>query len=192
MFRTFFLDIAHLISNKCTLHSLAMASFVSSLDLDAAKRQKKEKRREMREKILKDAREDYEKRKKREEMKRTTGEDKWVSSGVSERLGLSSERKRKKKSKKGHKPKKSKRSKYSKEDVSTDSDSAEDMWIEKTNLAEGKSGVTSNDADQSIKPAQRDEWMTTPLSSSLLSICSDRAGRKQEDVKESQNKVMIL
>ena len=161
-----------------------MAAFVSSADIDAGKRLKKEKQRELRENILKDAREDYERKKKQEERRRATGEDKWIAPGVSERLGLGSERKRKKKSKKEHKKSKSKRSKHCRENASSeDSDSTEDMWVEKSTGGSMDTTVDKSSEDQGYPsaPAQRDEWMTTPLMSSVLSMCSDRAERRRKD-----------
>ena len=99
---------------------------------------------EIREEILREAKESYEKEKKREEMKRARGEDTWMLPTVKKRLGFKGEvsaperKKKKKREKEGQK--KHKRHKSSKaEREGSDSggsgeegeEEEEDEWVEK-------------------------------------------------------------
>ena len=112
-------------------------SFVSARELEAGRLARKEQQREMREEILREAKESFEKEKKREELKRARGDDTWILPAVKKRLGFkgeafSSSEKKKKKKKKDKKHKKHKKSKTEKErSESEKSEAEEDMWVEK-------------------------------------------------------------
>lgn len=113
-------------------------SFVSSRELEASRLARKEEVRSMREEILRDAKESFEKEKKREELKRARGEDTWIVPAVKKRLGFKGEpapekKKTKKKEKKKHK--KQKASKTTKEVSDSGSEGSEEegeeMWVER-------------------------------------------------------------
>ena len=117
-------------------------SFVSARDLEAARLARKEQQREMREEILREAKESFEKEKKREELKRTRGEDTWILPAVKKRLGFKGEatssgsekKKRKKKEKKKHKSHKTSKAvkeQFESESGESEGEGEEDMWVER-------------------------------------------------------------
>ena len=114
-------------------------SFVSGRDLEAAREQRKKDVKEMRDEVLREARESFEREKKREELKRARGDDTWIVPAVKKRLGFKgatghSSEKKKRKKRKEKKPKKPEESSNS-EKKGSESDSGESereaMWIEK-------------------------------------------------------------
>lgn len=116
-----------------------MMSFVS------AREQRKREAKEMREEVLREAKESFEKQRKREELKRARGEDTWIVPAVKKRLGFKGEashssekKKRKKKKEKKHKKHKVS-SKVEKNQNGSESDSneseGEEMWVEMGNSA---------------------------------------------------------
>ena len=130
-------------------------SFVSARELEAARLARKEQQREMREEILREAKESFEKDKKREELKRARGEDTWILPAVRKRLDLKgqtnkadSEKKKRKKKKKEKKHKKHKSSSKSAESGSEGSEGDDEGdWVEK----EGSSTVPSATEDKSSR-----------------------------------------
>lgn len=178
-----------------------MTSFVSSKVLDAAKQLKKEQRRAMREEILTEAKESFERAKKRQELKRERGDDQWMAPGVSERLGLGEggtpERKKaKKKHKKERKKRKKGTHKHTRRDdddtSSSETDSAaEGMWVEAG--AEGPAKekdlmAASGEEEDSALPAslKREDWMTMPLAPSATSMAMLTARRGTETERERE------
>ena len=196
-----------------------MASFVSSRELEAAKQQRKRQKREMREEILREAKEKFEKDKERQELKRQTGEDKWMAPGVSERLGFagdgdsSSDGKKRKKRRKEHKKhKKRKTSKHEKcrsddESSLASGSESDEMWVEKPGGEEARLNVTDSvtsevkvhpedsnantGLDASIPP-RRDDWMMMPLAPSILSMAILSGRRETKEEKLEDKKVMAL
>ena len=111
-------------------------SFVSGRDLEAAREQRKKDVKEMRDEVLREARESFEREKKREELKRARGDDTWIVPAVKKRLGFKgatghSSEKKKGKKKKEKKPKKPKESSNSEKKGSESDSEREAMWIEK-------------------------------------------------------------
>ena len=112
-------------------------SFVSARELEASRLARKEEVRTMREDILREAKESFEKEKQREELKRARGEDTWILPAVKKRLGLKGEQahsaseKKKKKKKKHKKQKTSKTAKGVSESESEASEEGEELWVEK-------------------------------------------------------------
>ena len=139
-----------------------LMSFVSARDLEAARLARKEQQREMREEILREAKESFEKEKKREELKRARGDDTWILPAVKKRLGFKGEptssvsekkKKRKKKEKKKHKSHKA--SKTEKEQFESESGESgeegeeEDMWVEKESTGPALSSASMSESQKS-------------------------------------------
>ena len=172
-----------------------MASFISASEIKAAKQLKKEHRRAEREEILREAKESYEKEKKRRESKRERGEDVWIAPAVSERLGLhndSPQRKKQRKLKKEHKKhakrttKKSKARKRSESSsASNSSDSGEEMWVEKGEDNTPRFETPSEVPPPSVEAVRlkREDWMTVPLAPSELSMTTLMGRREAQDKK---------
>ena len=93
----------------------------------------------MRKEILREAKESFEKQKRRDELKRARGEDTWILPAVKKRLGLKGQtkdpatEKKKRKKKKEKKHKKQKATKDEKEQCESDDSvsEGEEMWVEK-------------------------------------------------------------
>ena len=180
-----------------------MSAFISASEIEAAKRLKKEQRRAAREEILREAKESYERKKKHQELKRERGEDVWLAPAISKRLGLQSkddsptpERKKPRKHKKEHKKHKkhkTKKSKLERDSGSSsafESESGEEMWVEK-----GADEKTSHETplepqSLSIKapPLQREDWMTMPLAPSDLSMTKLAERREAQENKKQEKK----
>ena len=132
-------------------------SFVSARELEAARLAKKEQQSEMRQEILREAKESFEKEKKREEQKRARGDDIWILPAVKKRLGLkgqandaeSEKKKRKKKKEKKHKKHKtsSKSTKMEESGSSESDEEGEGLWVEK----QPNTTVASTDEDKSSR-----------------------------------------
>lgn len=180
-----------------------MAAFISASEIEAAKRLKKEQRRAAREEILKEAKESYEREKKRQELKRERGEDVWVAPAISKRLGLQSkddsptpERKKRRKHKKENKKHKKHKTKKSKLEIDSgsssaaESESGEEMWVEKD--ADEKPGCETPLQPQSPStkgpPLQREDWMTMPLAPSDLSMTKLAERREAQENKKQERK----
>lgn len=156
---------------------------MSAHELEAARLARKEQQREMREEILREAKESFENERKREELKRARGDDKWVLPAVKKRLGFKgevapivSEKKNKKKKDKKHK--KHKTSRTEKEQSENESEEnegeGEDMWVEKG------STVTAVPSASSARSSDRYKIHTisyaystcTPVARCDITICS--------------------
>ena len=178
-------------------------SFVSSRELEAARELRKEQKRASREHILQEARESFERAKKREELKRERGEDKWMAPGISERLGLGSEpeRKKKKKSKKEHKKHKKHKTKTSKRRRQNDDDASssassdsetEAMWVEKTAKSEPEpQGPSQSDGDSGSGSLKREDWMTMAVGPSARSMALLTGRRDTEEKREEEEKKKV-
>ena len=116
-----------------------MSAFVSARDLEADRQARKEQKREMRDEILREAKQSYERQKKHEELKRARGEDTWMLPAVNKRLGfkgdaVAPEKKKRKKKKDKESGKKSKKTSVAMGKVESgegESGEEEDMWVEK-------------------------------------------------------------
>ncbi|XP_016848146.2 CWF19-like protein 2 isoform X1 [Anolis carolinensis] len=174
-----------------------MASgFVSERTLAA----RKEERRRHREALLEQAKADYEKKKRKEELKRLRGEDTWMLSDVNDRLEdlrkehSATKKKKEKHSKKNKKEKKRKKDKVEKNNESSDStsDSSEE-WVEaavpESSRTEESWKVKKEQSDNAENPVavQRDEWMTLDfMSVKTLSSASLKAEKQMEKLLEQQ------
>ena len=184
-------------------------SFVSSRELEAARELRKEQKRASREHILQEARESFERAKKREELKRERGEDKWMAPGISKRLGLGGEHReetspdrKKKKSKKEHKKHKKHKTKTSKhrrkkdEDASSSASSdseTEAMWVEKTAEKEPESSeAPHDDGDGGRGTLKREDWMTMALGPSARSMAVLTGRRETQETKEEEEKKVCV
>ena len=177
-----------------------MTSFISASEIKAAKQLKKEQRRAAREEILREAKESYEKEKKRRESKRERGEDVWIAPAVSERLGLyneSPERKKRRKHKKEHKKhtkrakKKSKGRKHSESSSASDSaDSGEEMWVEMGDDKKPRFEAPLEVPLPSVEttPLKREDWMTMPFAPSELSMTTLLGRREAQDKKKAEER----
>ena len=112
-------------------------SFVSARELEAARQQRKKEAKAMRDEVLKEAKESFERERKRDELKRARGEDTWIVPAVKKRLGFKGEEshasseKKKRKNKKDKKHKKHKASSKSEKNEIESEESGGEMWIEK-------------------------------------------------------------
>ena len=149
-----------------------MASFVSANDLTKEREKRKEERRNARKAILEDAKESFLKEKKRRELKEERGDDKWVAPGIEKRLEYSYE--------KGKKLKKHKKEKKKKHKKDSNSDSEQDMWVEKNNGNEGVEPIKETTPTTSSEPAERQEWMLLPLGPMKSRLMVDDEEEKRE------------
>ena len=180
-----------------------MSAFISASEIEAAKRLKKEQRRAAREEILREAKESYEREKKRQELKRERGEDVWVAPAISKRLGLHSkddaltpERKKPRKHKKEHKKHKkhkTKKSKLERDSGSSsafESESGEEMWVEKGagEIPNCETPLEPQSPSTKAPPLQREDWMTMPLAPSDLSMTKLAERRETQENKKQEKK----
>ncbi|XP_037746030.1 CWF19-like protein 2 isoform X1 [Chelonia mydas] len=176
---------------------MASGGFESERSLEA----RKERRRREREALLVQAKADYEKDKRRKELKRLRGEDTWMLPDVNKRVEeLEKEhsvKKKKKKDKHSRKlkkeKKKSKNQKFEKNDDSSDSSSGSSVeWVESTisqSICTEKAWkVKKEQSDTTENPAvQRDEWMTLDfMSLKTMSAASLKADKETEKLLEQQ------
>ncbi len=187
-----------------------MTSFVSARELEAAKQLKKEQKRAMRDDILREAKENFEREKKRQELKRERGDDIWMAPGVSERLGLRQEdegrtperkktKKRHKKERKSHKkykePKKAHRDNSDEDNSSSDTEGpTEGMWVEAgtdglpvekdSNTMPASHGDGGGSAVGA--PLRREDWMTMALAPSAMSVARLTAKRANEEEEKGK------
>ena len=167
-----------------------MASFVSAREMEAAKALKKQEKREARGVILKHAKADYERRKKRKERQ----EDEWMAPGIVDRFDTrdsSSHIHEKRKNKEKKKDSKRKRAKCMKSKSSSESSSdglgaGDDEWVEKGQDLTSKPDLASSSAKIEPKGVlQRESWMTAPVGPSEKSLFSIKK-RKQDEVKSDK------
>ena len=184
--------------------ALAM-SFVSAKELEAAKELRKEQKRASRDQILKEAKESFERDKRRQELKRQRGEDRWLAPGISERLGFGSEqaslesKTKKHKKRKKHKTKKSKHRREKDEDASSSASSdseTEEMWVEKTGESEpeiqSSQETLCKDEDSRSGTLKREDWMTMSLGPSARSMAVLTGRREAKDKEEEEKKKVCL
>ena len=185
-------------------------SFVSARELEAARQVRKEQKKEMREDILRQAKENFEKDRKREELKRARGEDTWILPAVKKRLALKGEaaslssEKKKKKKKKKNKERKKHNKKASSESESQGSEGEEEeeegTWVElgsdgpklPSTSSVNESGNQAEKAAESAAPLHREEWMTMALgpSDSALSIMTERRRDREAERREKEEEKM--
>ncbi len=156
-----------------------MSSFISSRDIEAAKVLKKQKKREQRYAILKQAKIDYQNKEIREEPVKKE----WMAPGLVSRFSeaddrtssrssnTKKEKKKKKKSKKNTRKDTKKRSRSTSSDFSSSESDGGD-WIEKA----------VDTANESI--IQRESWMTTQIEPSGRTIESSLEQNSQKEVRE--------
>lgn len=160
-----------------------MASFVSSRDIEAAKNLKNQEKREARDVLLKQAKQDHDKRKRRKELSKQRGEDTWTAPGVMKRFSEGKNGGRKQKRKKHRKEDKSKKQPkhIAKSESSSDSyrssQSDEDLWVEKEDAIQPSATAMNPDT------LKRDSWMTVPLGSSVGSLTEIATSNEADNVK---------
>ena len=157
-------------------------SFVSAKDLEAARQQRKEQKQLQREEIIREAKQNFEKEKKRQDLRKQRGEDLWLAPGVSERFERSPKaKKRKKQKKKDHRKGNGHKSRHEESSSSEESD----QWVER---CDGKSPVAEEAMESaSTRTAlQRDEWMQIPLAPSSLSMMKLGDKEKSEEARRKE------
>ncbi|XP_049634506.1 CWF19-like protein 2 [Suncus etruscus] len=166
---------------------------------------RKERARLARAELLRQAKANFEKEERCEELKRLRGEDTWMLPDVNERIEQFSQehslKKKKKKDKhskkaKKEKKKKNKKQKYEKNESTDSSSSSEEEWVEADPLPQApakekawkvKDGKSEKEADQDV---QRDEWMTVDFMSvktvSSSSLKAEKETRRKMDQERAE------
>ncbi|XP_045873152.1 CWF19-like protein 2 [Meles meles] len=167
--------------------------------------ERKEQTRIARAEVLRQAKANFEKEERRQELKRLRGEDTWMLPDVNERIEQFSQehsvKKKKKKDKhskkvKKEKKKKNKKQKYEKSNESTDSSSSsEDEWVEavpsQTSGREKAWKAKGENSEREDNPfIQRDEWMTVDFMSvktvSSSSLRADKEAMRKIEREKTQ------
>uniref|UniRef100_A0A8W8I2B8 CWF19-like protein 2 n=2 Tax=Magallana gigas TaxID=29159 RepID=A0A8W8I2B8_MAGGI len=163
-------------------------------------KKEREEKRIAREKVLNQAKTQYEREERKREQAKARGEDTWMLPSLEKRIEKDKEhyeksKKHKKEKKKKKKSKKKKKTKAEKDDSSSSSEEESDeaaMWIEKS-----AAPVTGDDKGQDSKPVvkgpqlQRDSWMEAPLDLIPTITRKEIRDAQKAENQEDEKKVMV-
>ncbi|XP_061174042.1 CWF19-like protein 2 [Saccostrea echinata] len=169
-------------------------AFESSRELD---RKRKEKNT-ARQKILNQAKKEYEKEERKREQAKARGEDTWMLPSLEKRIEKEKEHYEKsnkhKKEKKKKKKSKKKKKKSEKEESSSSSNSESDegeMWVEKSKPASAANKSMESKPVIKGPQLQRDTWMEAPLDLIPTITRKEIKDAKKADNQEEEKKIMI-
>ncbi|XP_070605828.1 CWF19-like protein 2 [Erythrolamprus reginae] len=170
---------------------------------------RKEEKRRQREALLQQAKANYEKDERREELKRLRGEDTWMLNDVNERLEEMKKEHavtKKKHSKKQKREKKKKTTRKKTDDSSDASSGSSEEWVEAPVVAQSSSTEEAwkakreqpeEETVENPTPVQRDEWMTLDfMSMKTVSSAALKAEKQKEKIlkqqKAQENEQLLL
>lgn len=162
-------------------------------------KKEREEKRIAREKVLNQAKTQYEHEERKREQAKARGEDTWMLPSLEKRIEKDKEHyeksKKHKKEKKKKKKSKKKKKKAEKDDSSSSSEEESDeaaMWIEKS-----AAQVTVDDKGQDSRPVvkgpqlQRDSWMEAPLDLIPTITRKEIRDAQKAENQEDEKKVMV-
>ncbi|XP_008827939.2 CWF19-like protein 2 [Nannospalax galili] len=184
-----------------------MAAFGGRFESARSIAERRERTREARAEVLRQAKANFEKEERCKGLKRLRGEDTWMLPDVNERIeqfsqehSMTKKKKKEKHSKKTkkEKKKKSKKQKYEKSESTDSSSSSEDEWVEavppqisgKEKAWKVKDEKSENQGHSQV--VQRDEWMTVNFMTVKAVSSSSLKAEKETLRKMEQEKTQAL